>query len=88
MKNDSGYRVVQAGETFSLEEVAAGTAFAITPSEGASMTGQYSVSAIGNFVPCEFGTISQQFVTTIDGACFYLKFTAAGGPVTVEWGTE
>lgn len=88
MKSDSGYRVVQAGETFSLKEVAAGTSFAITPSVGASMTGQYSVSAIGNFVPCEFGTISQQFVTTIDGACFDLQFTAAGGPVTVEWGSE
>ena len=88
MIGDSGYRTVQAGEAFSLKEVRSGTSLAISPAAGASMTGQYSVSALGNFIPCEFGTITKQFVTTIDGSCFELKLTAAGGAVTIEWGAE
>lgn len=85
MKSNSGYRVLQPGETFTLDAVPAGTSLGFTPTPGATVTGQYSLSGVGNFVPCEFGSITQQFNTTIDGACYLLKFTCSGAPATVEW---
>lgn len=88
MNGQTGCRVIESGESFSLMEVLAGTSLAISPAPGATATGQYSISAVGNFVPCEFGEVSERFVTTLDGSCAELKFTAAGGQVTVEWSAE
>lgn len=88
MNGQTGCRVIEAGESFSLREVLAGTSLAISPAPGATATGQYSISAVGNFVPCEFGEVAVRLTTIIGGSCAELKFTAAGGPVTVEWSAE
>lgn len=88
MKSDYGYHVLQAGESFSLMEVPAGTALSISPTGGASVTGQYSVSGLRSLIPCEFGTVTQRLVTTIDGSCFELLLTATGGQATIEWSNE
>lgn len=88
MISDSGYRVIQAGQSMTLEEVPAGTSISISPAVGATVTGQYSLSGLGNFIPCEFGSVTQQLVTTLDGSCFALKFTATGGQATIEWSSE
>lgn len=88
MKSESGYRVIESGQSFSLREVLSGTSLAISPGPGATATGEYSISAVGNFVPCEFGPLTKRYVTTIYGSCAELKITATGGTVTVEWGAE